>query len=32
MSGPGEHPIEATPLAGLIATLALLCILIGLVA
>jgi hypothetical protein len=30
-SGPGDIPIEAAPLAGLMATLALVCILIGLV-
>jgi hypothetical protein len=32
LSAPDEVPIEATPLAGLIAALALLCIFIGLVA
>ncbi len=32
MTGPGEQPIEATPLAGPIATLAIVCVLVGLVA
>jgi hypothetical protein len=30
-SGPGDIPIEAAPLAGLMATLALVCVLVGLV-
>jgi hypothetical protein len=32
LSGPGDVPIEAAPLAGLIATLALVCVIIGLIA